>query len=210
MPEIALRDANAEDVPFLAQVSLLATRSHKDVGFYDVMLGLPDEALLTRLEAMAMAPSRSFHHYSRRIVATVDGAPAASLAAFPGGEESLIALRDAVLAVLSSEELQQMAARRAPLDTCLMLPEDGAWVVEVVATLPQYRRLGLTLRLLNEALDRGRAAGFTKANVQVEIGNTPAINAYQAAGFTVVNEKRHPDFEAVMHAPGIYLLSRPL
>jgi ribosomal protein S18 acetylase RimI-like enzyme len=210
MSEITLRDATADDASFLAEISLLATRGHNPRGFYDVLFGLPDNELLLRFEALATTSSRSFHHYSRRVVAMVDGAPTASLAAFPGGKEAESSLRTAVFEVLSSDDLERMLSSLVPLSTCLMPPEEGAWTIEFVATLPRYRRLGLTGRLLQEAIQRGQKDGYRKANLQVEIGNTPAIEAYRAAGFSVIEEKRHPDFEEVMGSPGILLMSRPI
>ncbi len=42
------------------------------------------------------------------------------------------------------------------------------------------------------------------------IGNTPAQMAYEKVGFVVDEEKRHPEFEAVIGAPGMMRLLRPL
>lgn len=86
----------------------------------------------------------------------------------------------------------------------------GAWIVEHVATRPEFRRQGLVDRLLASALEKGRTLGATVADIGVLIGNDGAQRAYEKAGFRVTGEKVHPDFQAVYGCPGIRLLSRPL
>ncbi len=94
----------------------------------------------------------------------------------------------------------------------LVAPEHDpkAWIVENVATLPEFRRKGLTDRLLVEILERGRSRGASIADVSVFIGNAGAQAAYEKAGFKIRDEKLHPDFEAVYKCPGVRTLTRPL
>jgi ribosomal protein S18 acetylase RimI-like enzyme len=87
--------------------------------------------------------------------------------------------------------------------TCFGEHAPGAWVVEHVATRPEYRRRGVINALLDAILDRGREQGFKLAQVSVYIGNTAAERAYMKAGFEYVDEKRHPDFEALIGCPGV-------
>jgi ribosomal protein S18 acetylase RimI-like enzyme len=86
----------------------------------------------------------------------------------------------------------------------------GVWIVEHVATLPEFRRRGLVDRLLVRILDEGRMRGASVADIGVLIGNDPAQRAYEKAGFEVTAEKLHPEFEAVYKCPGIRSLSRAL
>jgi translation initiation factor 4G len=72
-----------------------------------------------------------------------------------------------------------------------------------VATRPEYRRRGVINALLGAVLDEGRDQGFNLAQVSSYIGNTPAEQAYLKAGFRHYDEKRHPDFEALIGCPGI-------
>ena len=87
---------------------------------------------------------------------------------------------------------------------------EGAWVIESVATVPEFRRRGIIDALLNEILEKGRGLGFGLGQVGVFIGNTPAQRAYEKCGFRMVDEKRHPDFEAAIGCPGIARLHREL
>ena len=86
----------------------------------------------------------------------------------------------------------------------------ASWVVENVATLPEFRRRGLTDALIKATLDRGRAKGFTLGQISVFIGNEPAKQAYLKAGFEVKDEKRDAEFEADMGSPGFERLLQPL
>ena len=87
--------------------------------------------------------------------------------------------------------------------TCNPDNAEGAWVVENVATVPDFRRMGIVSRLLDEMVKRGRSRGHELAQISYLIGNSPALRAYEKAGFKLVNEKRHPDFEAAMGCPGV-------
>ena len=70
--------------------------------------------------------------------------------------------------------------------------------------------MGVISRLLEAVLGKGRQQGFKLAQVSFYIGNTPAQRAYEKAGFKVVDEKRHPDFETLIGCPGITRLLREL
>jgi translation initiation factor 4G len=59
-------------------------------------------------------------------------------------------------------------------------------------------------------LDRGRAEGHTLSSIIFEIDNDPAQRAYERAGFSVVEEKRHPDFERMMRTPGLRRVEREI
>src|SRR5262249_16479174 len=86
----------------------------------------------------------------------------------------------------------------------------GAWIVENVATLPEFRRRGLVDRLLGVILERGRARGASLADITLFIGNDSAQAAYAEVGFRMVSEKRNPELERTWGSPGLRLLRRAL
>jgi ribosomal protein S18 acetylase RimI-like enzyme len=88
--------------------------------------------------------------------------------------------------------------------------EPGAWVVEHVGTRPEFRQRGLVQRLMHEMLERGRQRGAETSDIGVLIGNEPAQRAYEKMGFTVAQEVRDADFEAVYGSPGARMLRRRL
>ena len=86
----------------------------------------------------------------------------------------------------------------------------GAWITENVATKPEFRRRGLVDKLLVAMMERGRSKGATIAEIGVFIGNDNAQRAYEKAGYEVVEEKLHSDFEAVYRCPGVRQLRRAI
>jgi len=94
------------------------------------------------------------------------------------------------------------------LPICVTEEEEGAWVIENVATLPEFRKRGLINALLEKILEMGKQRGFRLAQTAFFIGNIPVKRAYEKVGFKVVDEKRHPDFEAALRCPGIARLLR--
>jgi ribosomal protein S18 acetylase RimI-like enzyme len=212
---VKIVDAHAGHAKFIARVMLTAFRSHLEHGLWDFVVGGSEAECLRFLEALATTVQPHWAHYSTFIVAEVEGQAAAALCGYFEAEHGAPSFAKALLetnqAVGRTEEDNAAGWQRAG-SVVHVAPDhvDGAWIVENVATLPEFRRRGLVDRLLLEILDRGRSRGATIADIGVLIGNDPAQRAYEKAGFEVTGEKRHPEFEAVYKCPGIRSLSRSL
>lgn len=208
-------DARPDHSGFLAWVVLTAFRSHLPRGLWDFFVARDQGECLRYLQALTTTEALHWAHYSSFLVAEVDGRAAAALCGYFDDERGMLALQrggveaDARLG-RTPEETQAGLQRIAPLFFVTPDYAPDAWVIESVATLPEYRRQGLIDSLLSTMLERGRQRGATQANFGVMIGNDPAQRAYEKAGFRVVAEKRHPDFERVWGAPGIRALARSL
>ncbi len=62
---------------------------------------------------------------------------------------------------------------------------EGAWAgVFAMRTAPDHRRKGLARRVLSTLLHAAGGEGATRAYLQVEANNAPAIAMYEAAGFS--------------------------
>jgi GNAT superfamily N-acetyltransferase len=210
-----IRAARESDVPFLAWTQQEAARSHLPKGFWDLSFPGADADRLRIIERICKAPARSFCHWSGFLVAEVDGAAAAALSAYINASVAAgPAFFEALGRALDDEkwsaaEREAMGARIAPFLTCIPETTDDSWVIEWVATRPEYRGKGLIRTLLHAILDRGRERGHKLMQIGVLIGNTPAQRAYESVGFKVVDEKRHPDFERALGCPGLRRLLRP-
>jgi translation initiation factor 4G len=215
--DIKIVDARPEHAPFVAWVMLTAARSHVEKGMWDFMAG-PDEARTLRfLEALASTERAHWAHHSLFLVAEVAGRPAAALCGYFDEQHAPSTMIGALplaaaAAQIPAGEFMTGWEKDGGASIVRVSPEHvaGAWIVEHVATLPEFRRQGLVDRLLAAVLDRGRARGATTADIGVLIGNDRAQLAYQKAGFAVIGEKRHPEFEAAYHCPGIRELRRSL
>jgi translation initiation factor 4G len=145
------------------------------------------------------------NHWSLFLIAEVDGRPAATLCGYDVDTQG----RDAMLSVAADIAAQEGVVfddaffeRVAVVGKVSHDTRPGTWVIENVATHPDFRRRGLVRQLLQAVLDRGRARGFTTAQVSVFIGNDAAREAYLELGFESVSEKRDLAFEAAMGSAG--------
>ncbi len=213
--DVRIVDATREHIPFVAWVVMASNRSHLPKGMWDLNLGDAEEAVLRYLEVLAETDTVHWGHYSLFRVAEVDGVPAAGMCGFFENELGPASIMAGAAEVnqkigRSTEDIAAGWERSKAILGIVMDHEPGAWVVEHVATKPEFRRRGLVERLVHEMLERGRERGATTADIGVLIGNNPAQRAYEKCGFAMVEEKRDAAFEAAYRSPGARLLRRAL
>ncbi len=209
-----IRSARSEDSGFIARNILSAQRGPMPRGWFDITLDRPEPQCLAFVERLATAHRRSWWHVSQFIIAEVDGTPAAALCALPAAGTGAAA-RAAIVEVadkiwLHNSELAAMLRRGAYAANCWVQGGEGDWLIEHVATLPDYRGRGLVQALIEHALAAGKAAGFKRASISFLIGNEPAERCYAKAGFAFAEEKRDPAFEALTGAPGFRRFARAI
>ena len=212
---VSIVEATPDHASFIAWVTLTAFRSHLERGFWDFMLDGDEAYKLRYLEALATTDQLHWVHYSTFLVAEVDGRPASALCAYIEEELGGPTLRAA--GIEANQKIGRTAEEGAAgferaKSIMNVVPEHapGAWIVENVATLPEFRRQGLVDRLMEEILERGRKRGVTVADISVFIGNDAAQRAYEKCGFTVIAEKHDSEFESVYRTPGTRTLRRSL
>jgi ribosomal protein S18 acetylase RimI-like enzyme len=204
--DVRIRPADRGDTHFLVWVIQEAARSHLEKGIMD--LALPDdEKRLAFLDEVSRAEARSFFRYENFLVAEIDGRQVAALSAY----EPAIAIPQLEPAEVeaaqklgwSDQELQDMRDRFAIVMTCYPDTPEDRWIVEWVATVPEFRGRGIVNQLLLSILDKGRERGYQKAQIGYLLGNTRAQRSYERVGFKTVYDRRDPDFEASLDCPGI-------
>ncbi len=211
--ELRIRDAGPGDTRFLAWVMQEAARSHLEKGIWDV--GVPeDDRRADFLSEVAITEPRCFMHWQGFLVAEVDTRQVAGLSAYEPGT-AMPAMAPAQAAAMqtlgwSESEIGELGERMLGLGNPFPPTPDEHWVIEWVATVPELRGRGIVSELLLRILERGRARGFKTAQIGYLIGNLPAQRAYERVGFTTVDEKRDPGFEAVLGCPGIARMLRDL
>jgi len=212
---LSIIEAKPAHAPFIAWVTLTAFRSQLERGFWDFMLEGDEAYKLRYLEALVQTEQLHWVHYSAFIVAEVDRRPASALCGYFEHELGGPTLRAAGIEANQATgrtEAEAAAGFDRAKSIMNVLPEHppGAWIVENVATLPEFRRRGLVDRLMEEILERGRQRGATVADISVFIGNDPAQRAYEKCGFRAVAEKLDPEFESAYKTPGTRTLRRAL
>ena len=213
-PLPAIRPARPDDAGFIARNILASQRGPLPRGWFDIALGWPEPQCLAFVERIAVSQQQSWWHLSQFIVAEVEGEAASSLCAMPA-EGTSTAARTAIAAAaaesgLSASDLAAIFERGAYSRNCWVQGGEGDWLIEHVATLPEYRGHGLMQALIDHALAAGRAAGFERASISFLIGNAAAERCYAKAGFAFAEEKRDPAFEAITGAPGFRRFARAI
>jgi len=212
---IETRPATAEDAPFLAWVMQTAARSHLEQGVWDHTFPGEEGPRLEILAKLLTTQRIHFGHYSRFRILEVDGEPASGLSAYEPSEHGIEQLQLGIAEALSQlgwtpEKILGLAEHTASFASTGYPNPDGLWIVEWVATRPEFRGRALVRRLLLEILEEGRAQGFTRAQIGYLLGNVRAKSAYEGVGFEWVAEHRHPDFERDYGSPGLARLQRDL
>ena len=167
---LTIVEARPEHAPFIAWVTLTAFRSQLERGFWDFMLDGDEAYKLRYLEALVQTEQFHWVHYSAFIVAEVNGRPASALCGYFEHELGGPTLRAAGIEAnrktgRTDEEAADGFDRAKSIMNVLPEHPTGAWIVENVATLPEFRRRGLVDHLADEILERGRARGATTADI---------------------------------------------
>lgn len=211
---MTIRSACPEDADFIARTILSSQRGYRPRGWFDVALGWPEAQCREFIARIAVAHTVSMWHVSQFLIAEVDGRPAAALGAFPAagtGPAAWRAIEEVAAAMgLAAPELDAIRQRAAYTRGCWVQGGEGDWMIEYVATDPACRGRGLVQGLIAHALDKGRAAGFTRATISFLIGNEAAERCYTKAGFVLAEERRDPAFEAIIGAPGFRMFARTI
>jgi ribosomal protein S18 acetylase RimI-like enzyme len=212
---IETRPATADDAPFLAWVMQEAARSHLEKGIWDFTFPGEDEPRLEILAKLVTSERIHFAHFSRFHVLEFDGEPAAALAAYENSQHGMEHLALGMAEVFSQlgwsqEQMLAVGERSASFAATGYPNPDGLWIIEWVATRPEFRGRALIRRLLFEILELGREQGFERAQIGYLLGNTRAKSAYERVGFKWVEEHCHPDFEEDYGTPGLARMQRDL
>ena len=206
--------ATRAHAPFVAWVMLAAGRSHLPRGVYDFLAGGDEANALRYTEALATTGVKHFGHYSTFLLAEVDGVPAAGMCGYfdeEYGPQIQLGMAEANASLgRTQDEIAAGIQRAGSIFGALPDHLPNVWIVEHVATRPEFRRRGLVERLMGAILERGRERGATIADIGVYINNDPAQRAYEKCGFRVIDEKRSAAFEAAYGSPGVRALRREI
>jgi ribosomal protein S18 acetylase RimI-like enzyme len=181
--ELRIRKAGPEDAEFLAWLMLTAGRAHVKRGIWEVILNLPEDECLGFLKLLAETNTPHLFHYSCYLIAETEGKAVAGLGGYDPNTLGYPALQQALPEVLrkaGNAPPEEMKSGRVPkITTCIPPALEGAWIVDSVATLTDFRRRGIAEMLLDNVMAMGRKKGFRFAQISIYIGNIPAQRAYK-------------------------------
>lgn len=210
--QIRIRSARADDSAFLAWVILTSGRAHVKRGIWEVILGESEERCLAFLQLLSVTGIRHQFHYSCYLLAEVEGRPVAGLGGYNPAVLGDSALRSAAAEVFTKLGMpppsETTSADAGRILECVPAAVEGAWIIDSVATVPEFRRQGAVSRLIEEMLEKGRDQGFRLSQINIYIGNTAAQRAYEKHGFRIDYENRNSYFESQIGSPGMARLVR--
>jgi ribosomal protein S18 acetylase RimI-like enzyme len=210
--QVNIRSARADDSAFLAWVILASGRAHVKRGIWEVILGEPEERCLDFLQRLSATAIRHQFHYSCYLLAEVEGCAVSGLGGYDPAVLGSQDIRSAVEEVFAQRGIPPLTAmtskNSARILDCIPTEAEGAWMIDSVATVPEFRRQGIVDLLLDEMIAKGREQGFRLSQINIYIGNTPAQRAYEKHGFKIIDEKRDSYFEAQIGSPGMARLLR--
>ena len=214
--EISIRDATADDADFLAWAILTAAHGHiqKPSVWERVFSGSEEERKIL-LAKLVVAEPRCIAHYEGFVIAEQNGFPIAAACGYIPAERSPEAFTTALLTVVEDAgwNHQQQVDLLQGFDVfsrCLPMGYEREWVLEYIATQPDFRGTGVTTELLKDLLECGREEGIEKAKVAYFMGNEAAKKSYRKLGFNEVYEKVDSEFEEQYGVPGVVHMSLDL
>ncbi|MCP5059972.1 MAG: GNAT family N-acetyltransferase [bacterium] len=212
---INVRRAKPDDLDFVVQIMLVAAKSHLTTSVYEILFDLDSSQLADLYRRVANSEALHWCHLSKFWIAEVDEEPAGAMCGYDPSTEGNDALSGAILPLLleagkSTQDLQEVVARSAIMDSCFPKEFPGAWGVENVAVVPRFRGQRITDHLFEEALSEGRHNGREFAQIMCLNGNRRAEAAWRRAGFELKADYTSRPFLQLYGCPGLKLLVRAL
>jgi ribosomal protein S18 acetylase RimI-like enzyme len=214
--DIRIRKCRPDDAAFLARSILIAGRAHVSKGIWEVVLNTTEEECLRFLEHIIVTEVPHLFHYSCSLLAeTTESIPVGSLGGYDPQKSGYFALQQALPEVYKKLDLpehtfQEASDRASKILSCLPKEIDKAWVIDSVATMPEYRGRGIAERLLQAILDEGRKQGYSLAQINMYAGNEPALRLYKKLGFEVIEETQDKYFEKEICSSGMISLIKKI
>ena len=211
-----IRHATPQDAAILAKIILLAGRAHVKKGIWEVVLNDTAEECEVFLRHLLITVKPHLFHYSCYLIAEVAGiGPVGGLGGYDPRVSGYQALQQVIPEVyeklsLSKQALRDAQERASRILACLPEEIDGAWTIDSVAVIPEHREKGAAEMLLHKILEKGKRKGYLKAQVNMYIGNEPALNLYNKFDFKIIEENRDTYFEENIGAPGMLSLIKYL
>jgi ribosomal protein S18 acetylase RimI-like enzyme len=211
----SIRKATPEDGPFLADMIMMGGRNHTSRAILEYLLGGKPNDCMTFLQMLLITSSSHLFHHSCYMIAESSEGPVAVMGGYDPkvmGYQSLQAAIPEVSPILGWSDAEQnlVKERTDKLVPCMPKVIDGAWMLDRGATKEEARRQGAASQLTEAVIAEAGEKGFSKVQVNVYIGNEPALKMYEKAGFAVSEEKVDEFFEKMIGAPGMVSLTKDI
>jgi ribosomal protein S18 acetylase RimI-like enzyme len=197
---LTISPGRIEDVPDAAR--LLAETM---AGFGVAVLGGGDEQL--ELKALLRWYNEKDNRFSHQFthLARLDGEIAGLLLSFPGAEVPRLTkgCGRSILSIYNPVQLLKLIWRGMVLGRAKEA-EKNEYLISHIAVFESFRRKGIARALLEKAVLSAREARLKRVVLEVEIGNTAAIQLYESYGFNKQYTTGFGRHARVLKCPGYH------
>jgi ribosomal protein S18 acetylase RimI-like enzyme len=190
--DINIRKATIADSNFLAQIILKAEETGAEMISYTKMFQKSTETLVPFIQK-AIENDFEGHPFTYKsfYIATVNNTPSSAISAYVEGinGDSNHLITGALMSVFSREEMKHGFALIAQNKEIQIPKNKGVLQLDSIATLPEYRGMGLLRKLVEYVLAEYKMKTIKKAEIQVWKKNVTAISVYNKLGFEIVEER---------------------
>jgi ribosomal protein S18 acetylase RimI-like enzyme len=183
-----------------------------DASALAVLVDIAGEGLPAHLWSTLKAPGQSILEVGRERAAREEGGFSyrnAIVAEEVGGEIAACLVGYRLDDPYELGDLEEIPELVRPL-VLLEAKAPGSWYVNVLATFPEFRRLGIGIELLAIAEQKALADGAAALSVIVAGGNERAARLYRRAGFTAAAREPLVPFPGYTHEGDWILLIKRL
>jgi hypothetical protein len=201
---IVIKQATANDAPFLAQMMLQSSRAGKKDGLFDLLFGTNDkETILKALEKLTQTQARSHCHYRNFLIASVDGKPVGTLCSY----EPRIATHEEFVKALEEIGYEDAQSLLEVLSECAFDLNKRTLMFDFMEEADGYIDVGVLKALMQKSLLTARLKGYTIAQTIIEIGSLENELFYKKMGFKILEQKECELYKEKFGRNGLMLLS---
>ncbi|MEN4052519.1 MULTISPECIES: acyl-CoA acyltransferase [Sulfurimonas] len=202
---IKIRQAKAEDAPFLAQMMLQSSRAGKKDGLFDLVFETNDNAqLLEKLTKLATTEAKSHCNYRNFLIAEMDGQSVGTLCSYEPRKATKEVFIKALQEVGCSQTIEETLSI---VYECELDISRTAIMFDFMEELEGCIDVGVLKALMQKSLLTARLKGYSIAQTIIEIGSLEAELFYKKLGFTPVDEKECERYKETFGRSGLKLLS---
>ncbi|MCX6052593.1 MAG: acyl-CoA acyltransferase [Campylobacterales bacterium] len=202
---ITIRQANAGDAPFLAQMILQSSRAGKKECIFDLVFQTNDDKeILKKLEALTQATAKSHCQFTNFLIAEVDGKKVGSLCSY----EPRIATRQTFVDALKEIGCDESVSLVLEvLYDCDFELNNRTLMFDFMEEVEGFIDVGILKTLMQKSLLTARLKGYRIAQSIVEIGSLETILYYKKLGFKEVQTIESELYREKFGRVGLMLLS---
>jgi len=201
-----IRAAKEQDAEFLAIMMLQSSRAGKKVGVFDLLFqGSDENALLEKLQKLALTQAKSHCHYKNFLVAELDGQLVGSLCSYEPRISTHETFVEALLEIGCTQE--EIEPTLEVVYGCDFELNRSTLMFDFMEELEGFVDVGVLKALMQKSLLTARLKGYGRAQTIIEIGSLETELFYTKLGFKIVDEKECESYRELFGRNGLMLLS---